>query len=39
MRGRHSEMYSGVQRSLWERKSVWWMPWYQEAMKDVLWLR
>ena len=29
-------MYSGVQRSLQERKGVWWMPWLQEAMKDVI---
>jgi len=20
-------------------KSVWWMPWYKVAMKDVAWLR
>jgi len=24
---------------LQERKGVWWMPWLQEAMKDVIWLR
>ena len=29
----------GVQRSLQECKGVWWMPWLQEAMKDVIWLR
>ncbi len=33
------KLYSGVQHSLQECKGVWWMPWLQEAMKDVIWLR
>ena len=33
------KLYSGVQHSLRECKGVWWMPWLQRAMKDVVWLR
>lgn len=33
------KLYSGVQHSLWEWKSVWWMPRLYKAMKDVEWLR